>query len=187
MEQQILDNNLDTGLKEEKQYAGFGIRVGASLIDVLVYLPFVGINLYNLYSLKSLPLEIIITLLLTIYKPFMEYKYGATLGKMAVKVKVVNENLEPITLSQAITRYSPWLLSQIISLISMILLFMNYAYQSASTMAEITVIQNTIVSPVFGYVISIFVLISCIVVAFTDKKQGLHDMFANTYCIYKES
>ncbi|MBK8392708.1 MAG: RDD family protein [Saprospiraceae bacterium] len=54
-------------------------------------------------------MALVIGILLMCYKPFMEFQYGATLGKMAVKLKVVNLDFEKITLSQSIIRYIPGL------------------------------------------------------------------------------
>lgn len=93
MSDHILDENYDDLDGEERNYrfAGFWIRVGATIVDILVMLPFVGLSFYILLVLKSLPLMIVITVIMAAYKPLMEYQYGATLGKMAVGIKVVNE------------------------------------------------------------------------------------------------
>jgi uncharacterized RDD family membrane protein YckC len=187
MENNILDNNLvsptDTTTDETK-WAGFWIRVGASLIDFLVYLPLVGLNLYNLYSLKNLPLQLIITLIMIAYKPLMEFRYSATLGKMAVKIKVVNTEFEKLTFSQAWVRYIPWLIGQVVSIFTTIILFTNPDFQYATGMVEVATVQKEIIPQAYSYITSGILLISCLVVAFNDKKQGLHDMIAKTYCIY---
>lgn len=186
MENQVIDTDLTiSGTEENVKWAGFWIRVGAAFVDFFVYLPLVGLNMYNLYYLKSLPLQLIITLILIFYKPFMEYKYGATIGKMAVKIKVVGDNLEPLTLSQSILRFLPWLLSQVFSLYATVLLFQHPDFSTTSGMTEVGLLQNSIISPSINMILSIFMLVSCIVVAFTEKKQGIHDMIAKTYCIYK--
>ncbi len=189
MEQQLLDNDLQTMPQQNdsvKQFAGFWIRFGASFIDGLVYLPLVLLNMYNLYEIKSLPLQLFIVLLLIVYKPFMEYKYGATLGKMALKIKVVSANFESLSLSQAVVRFSPWLLSQIVSLISTILLYLNPSFQDANTMLEVGTLQNEVFSSIIGTTASFLVLISGLIIAFDSRKQGLHDMLANTFCIYRD-
>ena len=184
MENQILDNNLLKNDTNQPKWAGFWIRVGATLIDILVYLPLIGLNMYNLYVLKSLPLQLIITAIMLAYKPFMEYKYGATLGKMAVKIKVVNSNLESISLGQSIIRYSPWLLGQVFSIIGTVLLFQHSDFEIASGMMEMGLLQQEVISPIYNYISSAVLLISVVVVAFQAKKQGLHDLLAGTYCIY---
>lgn len=184
MEQDVLDKDLLTENKErQREYAGFWIRVGASFIDMVVYLPVIGINMYNLYFLKSLPLALLATLVLVVYKPFMEYRYGATLGKMAVKVKVVTGDSDQISIQHAVVRNIPALLGNLLSGLTAVLLFSNADFQSASTMFEVAALQNEVMSPVPNYVISIFYCVSCLAVAFNDKKQGLHDMMAGTYCV----
>jgi uncharacterized RDD family membrane protein YckC len=118
------------------------VRVGASLIDFLVYLPLIGLNMYNLYILKSLPLQLIVAIIITIYKPLLEYRYGATLGKMAVKIRVVNLNFQQLTLSQSILRNFPYLLSQIISIASTIMLFQHSDFQAATSIIEVGYVQK---------------------------------------------
>lgn len=188
MEYQVLDNNLTiTETNSDVKWAGFWMRVGASFIDFFVYLPLVGLNMYNLYVFKSLPLQLIITLLMILYKPLMEFRYGATLGKMAVKIKVVNKDFEKITLSQSIIRYIPWLIGQVVSVYVTILLFQHPDFISTTGWTEVGYLQREIISPSFNMISSLILLISCIMVGFTNTKQGLHDMIASTYCIYKES
>ena len=184
MENQVLDDEM--ALEEaEPKYAGFWIRVGASLIDVLVYLPFAGFNLYNFYTLKNLPLQIIVTILILLYKPLMEFRYGATVGKMAVKIKVVNQQFGKISLTQAILRYSPWLPSWALSLYSTIILFQNQAFLSTSDMQEVAMIQQQETPVTLTNIFSVLLLITVLVVAFDDKKRGVHDMIAGTFCVYK--
>lgn len=188
MENQILDNDLvhdETNL--HIVWAGFWVRVGASFIDFLVYSPLIAFNMYNLYMLKNLPIQLLVNIIMILYKPFMEYKYGATLGKMAVKIKVVNKNYKSISLSQSLVRYSPWILGQIFSIYSTILLFQHPEFISSTEWMEVGNLQNKIIPPAFNVISSLILFISCIIVGFTQKKQGLHDMMAGTYCIYKES
>jgi len=184
MENQILDNET-INQTTSPRWAGFWIRTGASLIDVLVYLPLIGLNMYNLYTLKILPLQLAITLLMLAYKPFMEFKYGATVGKMAVKIKVTDENFNKISLSQAIIRYTPWIITQAVSIYTTILLFQTPAFLTANGMREVGLLQNELMSPYLSFITSGFFFVVILFVAFTEKKQGLHDMLAKTYCVYK--
>ncbi len=186
MNDQVLDNDLQlSNSRIEVRWAGFWIRVGASLIDFIVYIPAIAFNMYNIYSLKSLPLQLLITLILIVYKPLLEFRYGATVGKMAVGIKVVNNNYSSISITQAITRYIPWLIGQVISIYGTILLFQNPDFLSTTNWIEVGTIQNEIIPRGVNYIGSVILLVSCIFIAFTDNKQGLHDMLAGTYCIYK--
>ena len=188
MENQVLDNELTINETDsEVKWAGFWIRVGASFVDFAVYLPLIGLNIYKLYVLKSMPLQLFVALLMILYKPLMEYRYGATLGKLAVKIKVVNKDFEKITLPQSVIRYIPWLIGQVFSIYATILLFQHPDFISTKGWIEVGYLQNELVSPAYNMIGSFILIISCIVVGFNKTKQGLNDMIANTYCIYKES
>ena len=64
MEEQLLDNNL-TNSEEvvNVRWAGFWLRVLATIVDVLVFLPFLILHNYNLSTFKILPLSILIYIL----------------------------------------------------------------------------------------------------------------------------
>jgi len=186
MDFQVLDNELqEEGGKKNVRWAGFWIRVAASLIDFMVYIPVMALSMYNINSIKNLPLQLLLTLILGIYKPLMEYKFGATLGKMGVGIKVVDLNFNRISALQAIKRYFPWLISHIISIYGTIVLFQHPDFLSTTNWIEVGNLQNDILSKGLNYAGSGITLVSCLVVAFTATKQGLHDMLAETYCIYK--
>lgn len=187
MVEEIIDDELiEHNGNPKDRWAGFWIRVVASIVDLLVFLPFIAIVIYNQMSIKSLPLVLILTLIMMVYKPFMEFKYGATLGKMAVKIKVVNYHFTQINITQAIVRYFPWLLGNIVSIISTILLFQHPDFVSSTTFIEIRNLQNQLPTSTINFITSLVVLIAVIVVAFTSNKQGIHDMMAKTYCVYKD-
>ena len=188
MENHVLDNDLQkTNEEPEVEWAGFWVRVGASLIDFFVYLPFAGLSFYNLNNSKNLYLQLFCLLVMMLYKPLMEFRYGATLGKMAVGIKVVSNDFQSITLPQSTLRYLPWLVGQVISLFTAILLFQHPDFEYTSGMTELGYLQNEIISPLIRMLSSVFLLVSCLVVAFSENKQGLHDMIGSTYCIFKKS
>jgi uncharacterized RDD family membrane protein YckC len=186
MQDDILDNeareepvNLET-----VRFAGFGIRVGASIIDSLVLIPLMGINYYNIIDLKNLMLAILLALLSAAYKPLMEYYYGATVGKMAVKIKVVDYQLRAISLEQALIRYSPWVLSVAINLLATIYIFQleDFAeiqdFLSYGELANATPYQKWIQFSIWIAPISAFGML------FNPFQQAVHDQLAKTYCVY---
>ena len=188
MENQVLDTGLIANDDQsQNRYAGFWIRVGAQILDTLILIPLIGINMVNIYNLKSFPLQITITILMILYKPFMEYKYSATFGKMIVKIKVVDMNFGQINLHQAILRYVPWIFRHIFALYSTVILFQHPGFIDAKGVYEVGLLQNELISPALNYIGSAVVLISCVVVGFTANKQGIHDILAKTLCIYKNN
>ena len=46
--------------------------------------------------------------------------------------------------------------------------------------------QGNFLAPV-GTVVNVLIMIECIVAAFTLRKRALHDMLAESFCVYKES
>ena len=58
---------------ENQEYAGFWIRVGAGVIDILVMIPIFVASYFNQFNIKSLALLYILTLLSLIYKPLLDF------------------------------------------------------------------------------------------------------------------
>lgn len=176
-----IENNF--GFKEEIQYAGFWIRVAASLIDLLIMIPILVLGYFNQINLKSIVILYVLTILSALYKPLLEWRYGATLGKMACKIKVVNEKLKPISIDQAFGRYIPWAISAILQLMVATNIFLSPKFTSAHTYMEIGILTQE--SPL-NNVSSIYSLIFLLIVSwviFDPRKQGVHDKIAKTFCI----
>lgn len=187
METNILDNELQHEQIDidEIQYAGFWIRFLASIIDSFALIPITLLNLYNLYFLKNIPLELFITLIAIVYKPFMEAKYGATLGKMALKIKVLNSDNKSIEIKHALLRYIPWVVGIFISLYSSYILFNNPDFLITKGWTESSLIQAELIPKWLTYINSFTMIIFGVFIAFTTKKQGLHDFIANTVVVKK--
>ena len=82
-----MENEIPNGSETNYRYAGFGVRLGAILLDFLVTLPLYGLVVYALAELRSLPFMIVAWLLIMAYKPFLEFLKGATLGKNGFRFK----------------------------------------------------------------------------------------------------
>lgn len=186
MNNDILDDNMHESPPDLSavRYAGFWVRVGASLLDSVVLLPLVGLNYYNSLNLKSLPIAMLIAIASAVYKPLMEYKYGATVGKMAVKIKVVNYNLQAITLEQTLIRYLPWLLSTLITMMATVAIFQTTGFMEATdvmTYGELVQDSSYMKWMQFaGWIVPI----SAFGMVFNPYRQAVHDQLAKTFCIY---
>jgi hypothetical protein len=99
---QILDQPLIQTNQNDVKYAGFWSRLGALLIDGIILAPLsFGISYFNIVSWKSLLVLILLGLITVTYKPVLEFLYGATWGKMALKLKVVSLQFENATLENS--------------------------------------------------------------------------------------
>ncbi len=179
LEEGIISNNDPL----EYKYGGFWIRVGATLIDTLALLPLIGLNLAALYIWKQLWLVLLVNLLSVAYKPFMEFKYGATLGKMAVKLKVINREGQNISMNQTLLRSSPWLVNGFFSLYVIIQLALLPEYQEVEGYAALTQLQTTVTPMAAQMVVSLGFMLVVVWVAFQQQKRGLHDLLADTFVI----
>jgi len=166
--------------------AGFWIRVGANIIDSLVFIPIMILSYWNMYSLKSTAVLVLICLPGLIYKPFMESFFGATLGKMSCKIKVIDDGGNKLSLFNAYIRFFPFLLLAGVGLASQLILFSSPQFQSITSWTELGQAQQGSFLVVIIYPVYALVLIDCIVVAFTFRKRALHDMMAESFCVYKE-
>jgi uncharacterized RDD family membrane protein YckC/type II secretory pathway pseudopilin PulG len=114
---------------DEIKYAGFWVRYVANVIDgIVLVVPIIIIDLALLFltGLKggnsglTILSYILNCLIIWSYFMVMTYKYQATLGKMAVGVKVVSDKSDRLTVGQLILRET---LGKILSLI---ILYIGY-------------------------------------------------------------
>jgi len=119
---------LNTG---KMDYASIGTRFGAAVLDGLLLWIVSFVTQMLLMAVmastsRSQPnLAIVIQIILFLvgmaiglsYETFMIGKYGATLGKMAVKIKVVTADGGPVSYSRALGRYFAKFLSGMICFI----------------------------------------------------------------------
>lgn len=103
---------------EEREYAGFGIRVFAAIIDTIFFM----LILFPIAMMSGIgeseeifgTMDIILNLsLIAVTIAFWIYK-GATPGKMVTKIKVVDaETGNNLSLSQSIIRYIGYIIGTI--------------------------------------------------------------------------
>lgn len=145
--------HIDTG---ELRWAGFWIRVAASLVDGFILIPVsFGIQLLSGLSFLQIlgledrtPVMWVVAELLAVgtgvaYEAGMIGRYGATLGKMACGIRVVLPNGGKVSYLRAFGRYFA-------KLLNMLTIYIGY-----------------------------------IMAAFDDQKRGLHDRICNTRVVYK--
>lgn len=161
----------------QPDYAGFGVRAGAAVIDFLVTIPLVLLVQFTLLEDLFPIIPFFVSTVLLFYKPFMEYRFGATLGKMAVGIKVVGLHYQPISFGRAFLRLSPWWPIKIGTII------INAYYALGISMPMLTVSFSWY--QLFQVIGFIAIITSCLTVLANPKDQSLHDLFAKTYCVYK--
>lgn len=166
--------------------AGFWIRVVAFIVDGLVLMPLGVLAMYSILSAKSPFLLFLVSCPSVLYTPLMHAYYGATLGKRACGLRVIDESGENLTVYRAFIRFSLFLAGWIVTWLSTLWLFSNPEYESAiGYMNVVRLIQK---SPwgEFETLLEWVVLIDCATAAFTAQKRAIHDMMAQSFCIYED-
>jgi uncharacterized RDD family membrane protein YckC len=163
--------------------AGFWIRVVAAFIDGMIFLPTVVLLFFDFIQWKSYFVVVLICLPSFIYKPFMEALKGATLGKMACGLRVIDEMGGNLTLGKAYLRSLPNLAALFLSMLSYALLFANPAFISATTIMDFFALRQSNELGGATFTVELFILIDCLVVAFNPGKRAIHDYLAGSYCV----
>lgn len=163
-------------------YASFFNRVVAALIDGVILLPVSSVAMMNLVDWKNFPLFILTAVITLCYKPVMEGIYGATLGKMAIKLKLVDERLNPISFDQSMARNILFILSSIGGIITAYILFQTPDLSLADIYGEEAVDRQDLGS-IIQSICSILLFVSVLSVIFDRQRQALHDKFGRSFCI----
>lgn len=186
MKEEVLDNEFFEPVNVDMQnprFAGFWVRVAASLIDTLIFIPVIIISFKNVLSWKILALEVLTTAAWIFYKVYMEWRYKATWGKMVMKIKVVNESGGQITLEQSFVRFSLYFLGYMGTLITNYYLFIDPEFASITNFNDLVIFQEKQTDMISTWT-SFPMLISVMFVPFDIRKQALHDKMAKTFCVY---
>ncbi|HTF81037.1 MAG TPA: RDD family protein [Cytophagales bacterium] len=156
-------------------YAKVWQRVLALFIDVVLLWILSSILSHFVFATYT---SVVVSFISLLYKPGLEYFYGATIGKMALQIKVVDANLEPPTVTQVILRNIFQILNQIIGTLmvsspsvyrdllsdlpfTVNLFFFNYLWFAALMLID------------FGFLM------------INRKNQSLHDLMAQTLVVRK--
>ena len=92
-------------MNENVTYGKFWDRAGAYILDgIILGTVTIGLNYINITQFKSFAFYLPIALIGILYKPFLESYYGATLGKMALDLKVTDVNYNKIDFEKSLRR-----------------------------------------------------------------------------------
>ncbi|MEL6922813.1 MAG: RDD family protein [Bacteroidota bacterium] len=184
-EHNILDDQESSPKDEQVRFAGFWIRFGATFIDELVMIPINLLITYNAIAMKSLPLLLMLSILKVVYKPLFEWQRGATPGKMVVGIGVVSEQFQSISAEQAMIRYLPWAIADLIAISASILLYQLPEFAEVTDYAGLLqLMENAPLQTVNQAYFFIFALLVG-QLAFDPRYQGFHDKHAQTFVIYE--
>lgn len=173
---------------EEPQYTyvGFWPRLGALLIDGLILL---AVTYFLKLPLEELDNEMLVLVIAAIiplfYNLFLEYKYAATLGKMLLKIKIVNYELQPPNLSNIILRNIIYIGIQFISFGKDLY---NYFQAQSFEFGEFDGLSSyftpmVIAGLIYSAGVLVIYIIEVVFLLNDEKHRSLHDRIGKTYVV----
>lgn len=159
-----------------EKYKTVGHRFIASIIDSLLIFPFILLTSFLTPLLDFSPVLMTISanlagMLSVFYKILMHGYYGQTLGKMAVKVKVLDSSERPIVFGQAALRSLP----QIIVLFFALTFSPHSPFDESHPWGTVAVL--------FWGIYVIYEIFNVAVFFIDEKHRALHDFIGGTVVI----
>lgn len=166
----------------DDRYQTFWRRLGAALIDIIIFIPLSFLNEWFL-SLQ-LPAPITATYLIasslsfSLYSILMHGLFGQTVGKMLTRVKVVDLAETSLTMRQAILRDSPGLVLQ---LAFMPLALIHLDWWIAFERGDLTEIPRWFL--VLGFGALLMFLLEVVTMLTNKKRRAVHDFIAGSVVV----
>jgi uncharacterized RDD family membrane protein YckC len=189
-ERKLHPGNEENDTRKIIRYAGFWVRLGANLVDLLILMPFI----FLYYYLKSISWQIAVIfqtpffLSFSLYNIYFLGRWGQTLGKMALRIKVTCLDGSPIGFRRAVLRHAVDLFFGVLLQISgmMALLSVSETAVEMSGWREMNKFLYD-ATPVWGFWASHaesgWYFSEMVVLLFNKKKRAIHDFIAGTLVI----
>jgi uncharacterized RDD family membrane protein YckC len=158
-----------------EKYETLSKRFWAMVIDSLVLIPVhIVFTLGTAFIFKSetgLRVGSAITGLITVfYYILLHYRYGQTVGKKAVGVKVVDISETPLNFGQSVVRCLPQLIPVMFAV----------SFSNADQNDDLSL---TIVSGLITGIATVFFIADVAVCLVSEKRRALHDLIAGTIVV----
>ena len=177
------------------KYAGFRVRFGAVIVDLLVFIPFIVIYFWLEGESKQLALAYSIpySLLYAGYNIYFHGRFGQTLGKMALGIKVVRLDGMAMLYREAFLRHAVDLFLGILMTAASIIAYLSVSdaeYSAASGFLSHAILRQDH-EPFWHNYVTILMQAWCwselIVLLSNEKKRAIHDFIAGTVVIQNDS
>lgn len=163
-----------------KRYNTFGKRFVAALIDGLIFIPFTILDSrFEHTDNKTIFIgwTLFHTICWTLYVVIGHGKYGQTIGKRLMGIKVFDLNESAlIGYKNAFLRESVWVIAVIAGII-----YLTISTSNTTTFNE--VIKATYYDDIVGLTSGIWLILELITMFFNKKRRALHDFLAGSVVV----
>jgi uncharacterized RDD family membrane protein YckC len=172
------------------QYAGFWPRFAALHIDILVCAPLVVI--LGMYVFGSWEVAVVAyatyEVLENVYFLYMHGRWGQTIGKMCLRIRVVQLDGSKLSWKHAFLRWSVFLVlgtAHSISEMTALLSVPKGTFESLGWLDRMDLVDAAM--PLWGHGVGglmlLWVLCDLLVLIFSDKSRAIHDFIAGTVVV----
>jgi len=175
-----------------KVYAGFWKRFAAGIIDFLLFIPFLRLlTMVESISISITMVAVAITYLLpSLYTIYFTYRFGATLGKLALSIQIARPDGSKIRLREALLRSSVDLVFAILAVIAQVIAVSNA--DPERFLSEGWIVRAQLIAALFPawyafvtvgsnvWYWSEFIALLC-----NRRRRAIHDFIAGTVVIHK--
>lgn len=161
------------------RYRTLGNRIIALIIDALIFVPLIGlvslVDQYGPSETLAYVVAIFYALLSLGYNILLHWKFGQTVGKMVMKLKVVDVSERPITLKQAFLRDIFYLIvAPLVPIVGW-----TFAFSGRTSVAE----SRYAIELVSSILTFLWLIVDTFVCVKHEKDRALHDLIAGTIVV----
>lgn len=165
----------------ELRYKTFWRRVGASFLDGLIMAPVAGVSALVYAPGRTGVLPVLWFMISSsahaVYSVLMHARFGATLGKMAAKIKVIDASeRRVISLRQAFLRDIVWIVFTVAAVVIDISAVADGLDPTSRDGSDFS-------SLVFGFGAGIWLLAELVTMLTNARRRSLHDLIAGTVVV----
>ena len=171
------------------RYAGFWVRAFSLFFDGVILLPLTIVRNFALGRpvFVAVPLHLAVDLLMIVYPVYFHAKWGKTIGKMLVKIKVTKLDGTPIGWHQAILRSSVDIALWIIFITGAVYMLFTRSKPTWSSLGYFEhgelFFQRNPFGRIYDMASSVWIWSEVVVLLFNEKKRAIHDFIAGTVVI----
>jgi uncharacterized RDD family membrane protein YckC len=174
------------------RYAGFWPRLGAMLVDALVLSPFIVLSYWAWSQSRSvaLAMEVPLAFVFAFYNIYFVGRWGMTVGKCVLKLKVVSLDGEPAGFRRAFYRHSVDLALSVIACALTLSALMSVVEHEFNVLAfaeriDLLSQRTGAASDVLNWIYLAWALSELAVLLMNEKRRALHDYIAGTVVVHR--
>lgn len=178
-------------LDSNMRYAGFWPRLGAIVVDCVVLAPIIMLSFWTFSASRTVALsaEVLISCLFALYSIYFVGRWGQTIGKMALRIKVVALNGEEAGFVRAFYRHAVDLAFSLATSALTVYALMSVTSREFDLLpfdARLDLLQTRTASwtDILNWLLIAWTLSELVVLLLNEKRRAIHDYIAGTVVVH---